>query len=307
VGTAPLARYRYFCKVMQLGSVRAASEALDVGPSAISRQISRLESELGVTLVEAHGRGIRITPAGEIVGRRALQVVEAMEQARADLDDLVGLRRGHVRVRTVEGSLNDLVLPAIARFRRQHPGVTFDLSITSSDRIVTALLDGETDLGVVFNPPEHPDLRVVTTVMDALNAIVHPKFEAFRSGTRVSLAELAAHPIALPDETFGLRRMVEQAAKAAGIALKPVMITDSIDALRGFARSGIGVVLLPRLAVATDLRRRAVKAIPMADRSLRVAKTKALVSATRSLSAAARAFGEALSDVSRTFAKSGFA
>jgi DNA-binding transcriptional LysR family regulator len=307
VGTAPLARYRYFCKVMQLGSIRAASEALNVGPSAISRQIARLESELGVTLVEAHGRGIRITPAGAIVARRALQVVEAMEQARADLDDLVGLRRGHVRIRTVEGSLNDLVLPAIARLRRQHPGVTFDLSITSSDRIVAALLEGETELGVVFNPPEHPDLRVVTTVMDALNAIVHPKFEGFRRGTRVSLAELASHPIALPDETFGLRHMAEQAAKAAGITLQPVMITDSIDALRGFARSGIGVVLLPRLAVATDLRRRAVKAIPMADRALRIARTKVLVNASRSLPAAARRLGEALAEVSRTFAKSGFA
>jgi DNA-binding transcriptional LysR family regulator len=307
VNTAPLARYRYFCKVMQLGSIRAASDALNVGPSAISRQIARLEAELGVTLVEANGRGIRITPAGEIVGRRALQVVEAMEQARADLDDLVGLRRGHVRIRTVEGSLNDLVLPAVARFIKQHPGVTYDLSVTSSDRIVTALLEGQTDLGIVFNPPEHPDLRAVTTVMDSLNAIVHPKFDGFGRGGRVSLAEVAAHPLALPDETFGLRHMIDQAAKTAGVTLAPVLLTDSIDALRGFARAGIGVVLLPRLAVATDLRRRAVKAIPMADRGLRSAKTKVLVNAARSLPGATRRLGEALAEVSRTFARSGIA
>jgi len=303
MGSAPLARYRYFCMVRQLGSLRAASEALDVGASAISRQIARLAADMGVRLIESDGRGIRITPAGEIVAKRALQIVEAMEQARADLEDLVGLRRGHVRIRTVEGNLNGLVLPAVARFRRQAPAVTFDLRVTSSHRIVAALLDGETDLGVVFNPPEHPELHVVTTVTDALYAVVHPEFDGFRRGSRVLLTDLARFPLALPDETFGLRHMIDNAAKAVDIALAPVMITDSIDALRGFARSGIGVALLPRLAVANDLRSRSVKAFPIADPGLRVAKSKVLVNASRSLPAAARLLGESLAAVARTFSR----
>jgi len=108
-----LARYRYFFKVARLGSIRAASEALHVAPSAISRQIARLEDELGVDLIEANGRGIRITPAGEILAGRASQIVDAVEQVRSDIDDLLGLRRRHVRIRTVEGSLNDLSLDLI--------------------------------------------------------------------------------------------------------------------------------------------------------------------------------------------------
>jgi DNA-binding transcriptional LysR family regulator len=304
LGSVPLARYRYFSMVSQLGSVRAASEVLDVGPSAISRQIARLAAELGVRLIESDGRGIRVTPAGEIVARRARQVVEAMEQARTDLDDLAGLRRGHVRIRTVEGYLNGLVLPAVARLFQQFPAVTYDLRVTSSDRIVAALLDGETDLGVVFNPPEHPELRVVTTVMDALYAIVHPGFDGFRCGSRVSLADLARFPLALPDETFGLRHLIDYAAKAADVSLAPVMITDSIDALRGFARSGIGVALLPRLAVANDLRSRSVKAIPIADEGLRVARSKVLVNTSRSPTAAASRLAQSLTEVAQTFPRS---
>ncbi len=303
MGSAPLARYRYFCMVKQLGSVRAASEALDVGPSAISRQIARLAAELGVRLIESDGRGIRLTPEGEIVAKRAQQIVEAMEQARADLDDLIELRRGHIRIRTVEGNLNGLVLPAIARFRQQHPAVTYDVRITSSHRIVAALLDGDTDLGIVFNPPEHAELHAIATVTDAVYAIVHPKFDGFRRNTRVSLTELAGHPLALPDETFGLRHLVDQAAMAAGISLSPVMVTDSIDALRGFARSGIGVALLPRLAVAADLRGRLVKTVPIADPGLRVARSKVLVNASRRLPAAARRLGQCFVDLSRAFPK----
>lgn len=303
MSAAPLARYRYFCMVRQLGSVRAASEALDVAPSAVSRQISRLAAELGVRLVEANGRGIRITPAGEIVAKRAQQIVEAMELARADLDDLVGLRRGHIRIRTAEGSLNDLVLPAIARFRQQYPAVTYDVRITSTDRIVAAILEGDTDLGVVFNPPEHPELHAITTVTDALYAVAHPKFEGFRRNTRVSLAELSGHPLALPDETFGLRQLLDQAARAAGVSLASTMVTDSIDALRGFARAGIGVSLLPRLAFAADLRGRLVKAVPITDPGLRVVRTRVLVNASHSLSAAARRLGDCLAEVSRAFPK----
>ena len=83
------------------------------------------------------------------------------------------------------------------------------------------------------------------------------------------------------------------------------MITDSIDALRGFARSGIGVALLPRLAVANDLRSRSVKAIPIADEGLRVARSKVLVNTSRSPTAAARRLAQSLTEVAQTFPRSG--
>lgn len=105
---------------------------------------------MGVDVIKANGRDNRITPADKILAGRASQIVDASEQVSLDIDDLLGLRRGHVRIRTVEGSLNDPVLVAMARCQASYPAVTFDLSVTSSDRLVAALLDRETDLGVVF-------------------------------------------------------------------------------------------------------------------------------------------------------------
>ena len=245
-------------------------------------------------------------PASAVVEGIALPV-KAMERARADFNDLVGLRRGHVRISAVEGNLNDLVLPAVAGFRRQAPAGTFDLGVRSSDRIVAALLDGETDLNVVFTPPGHPNLHVVMTVLDALHAIVHAGFESFRRGSRVLLIELIRFPLALPDKTFGLRHMIDGSAKAARISLAPVMITDLIDALRGFARSGIGVAMLRPLAIANDLRSRSVKPFPIADQGLRAAKSKVLVNARRILPAAARILGDSLAAVARNFSRSAVA
>ena len=84
-------RFRYFFKVARLGSIREAADVLHVTPSAISRQIAKLEEELGTTLVEPIGRGIRLTPAGVILAGQASRMIDALEQARSEIDDLLGL------------------------------------------------------------------------------------------------------------------------------------------------------------------------------------------------------------------------
>lgn len=297
-----ITRFRYFSKVAQLGSIRQAADVLRVAPSAISRQIAKLERELGAELLEANGRGIRLTPAGEILAVQASQMIDALEQARSQVDDLLGLRRGHVRLWTAEGSVDDLVLPALAAFKLRYPAVSYELTTASSDRIVSALLNDDADLGIVFNPPEHPDLGPLGSVTDALHAIGHPRHPGLRA-RRMTLAEIVSYPLALPDETFGLRHMIDGAAKTAGLKLAPALVTNSIRALRAFASVGIGVTILPRLAVAGDLKAHAVRAIPLTDRALRVARTTILVRRERRLPVAVTALAEQLGKIAETFGR----
>lgn len=291
-----ISRYRYFFKVARLGSIREASEVLHVAPSAISRQIAKLEEELGAELVEPNGRGIKLTPAGEILARHASQMVDSLEQARSQIDDLSGLRRGNVCIWTAEGSVNDLVVPAIEQFRKRYPAVTYQLVVGSTDRIVRALMDDDADVGIVFNAPDDAELRAVGRVAGPLMAIGHPKHEAMQRRT-LSLADLARHPLALPDATFGLRHIIDAAVLAARLDIAPALETNSIEALRAFAREGVGLTVLPRTAVNSDIRRRLLRAVPLKDVPLKSSGTSVLVRRGRKLPIAASEFAAQLAQV----------
>lgn len=288
-----ITRYRYFFSVARLGSIREASEVLHVAPSAISRQIDKLEEELGTDLLEPKGRGIKLTPAGEILARHASRMVDSLEQARSEIDDLSGLRRGKVHVWTAEGSVNDLVMPAVAQFQKRYPAVRYQLTVNSTDRIVRALIDDDADIGVVFHPPDDPELRVVGRVSSRLMAVAHPRHEAM-ARRWVTLADLARYPVAFPNASFGLRHIINTALTGAKVEIEPALETNSIEALRAFARSGAGVTILPGTAIESDLRRRLLRAVPIKDASLKAAGTAVLVRRGRQLPIAASEFAAQL-------------
>ena len=189
--------------------------------------------------------------------------------------------------------MSDLVLPALRSFHKRYPAVSHELIVAGSDRIVRALVADDADLGVVFNPPELSDLTSIGHRTDALYAIMHPRHTALRM-RKITLAEVVAYPLALPDQTFGLRHMLDAAAKVAGITLAPMLTTNSIEALRAFARVGIGMTILPAFSVTGDVRRRLLRTLPLAERELRVARTTILSHRGRQLPIAVTQFAEHL-------------
>ena len=284
-----ITRFRYFNKVARLGSIREAADVLFVAPSAISRQISRLEEQLGVSLFEPHGRGLRLTAAGQILAQHTNHVLDTLDRAASEIDELAGLKRGHVRIWTAEGSVSDMVVPAIAAFRAKFPEVTYEVTISGTDRIVRAVLEDDADLAVVFNPPPEPELMTIRTSTGPLLAVGHPRHPAMTQ-PKLTLAEVATHALALPDTSFGLRHLIDAAAKASGLAIKPTLVTNSIEALRSYARLNAGLTLLPRTSVAWDLRRHSLKVVPIVDKSLRKGTTSVLVRNGRVLTIAASEF-----------------
>lgn len=288
-----LSRFRYFLKVAKLGSIREAAEVVYVAPSAISRQITKLEAEFGAELLEPHGRGIRLTAAGEALASHAANILDELELARSEIDDLVGLRRGHIKTWSVEGSINELVMRAVKGFQQKYPMVTHEVIQASSDRILQALEEGDADLGVVFHPPKISDLRVLASGAHTLYAVASPSHPACEVG-EFSMAMLGDYPLALPEMTFGLRHLLDAAAEAAGVNLKPFLITNSVESLKSFARLGIGLTILPAFAIAEDVRRGVLRALPLKGMTPNVARTVILTQRSRKTSIAAASFIEHL-------------
>lgn len=288
-----LTRFRYFIKVARLNSIREAADALHIAPSAISRQIDRLEEELGVSLFERSGRGIRLTQAGQILLTHASTILDAFTVAQSQINDLVGLRRGHIEIWSVEGSVANLVLPAISKLQQRHPALTYELTVAGADQVVQALLDDEAEIGIAFNPPELPKIKVVSCMTSGLLAVCHPNHEIAQLDD-VTLAQVCSYPLALPNASFGLRHMIDAAAKAARIELNPAFHTNSIEALLSYARVGIGLTVLPYLAISKELRRGEVAAVRLKDRNLREGRTTVLVREDRLLPIAVQELSQEL-------------
>lgn len=163
---ASLTSLRVLREVAERGTFTAAAHALGYTPSAVSRQIASLERAAGTQLVERRHDGVRLTPAGRLVVRRAAAVVDEVDAAARDL---VGLPEGHgsVRLGWFASAGAALVPRALAELRRTHPGITVTTREGSTPALVRALRAGTLDLALIastppFRPPdsETPALRV---------------------------------------------------------------------------------------------------------------------------------------------------
>lgn len=289
-GTAmSLTPMRYFNEVVRTGSIREAADRLHVAPSAISRQMRNLEIELGVPLFERHARGVVPTSAGELYARYAREALLDQERIYSEIDDLKGLRRGHVRVCSVEGVVANGLTHAVATFRKRFSGVSIGLDITGTESVIAAVRNGDADIGIAFTSSPDPGIRRTLRLRDPLFAIMATDYPPAQE-RKLSLADTLAYPIAIPRKHFGIRALLDTRCRTAQLTLKPTLETNSIEALRGFARSGCGITYLPRLSVKRELEAGQVVAVPMTDRDLQQATIDVCVLKDRTLPAAAQGF-----------------
>ena len=285
----PLTHLRYFDEVVRAGSIRIAAEKLHIAPSAISRQIKNLEDELGAPLFERHARGVALTSAGEIFARYVRSALLDQGRVHAEIDDLRGLRRGHIRIHSVEGVVATPLTMALAEFHEKFSGVTIRLTVTGSEDIMRAVREGETDVGIAFTSDPDPWVRYEARLRHPLCAVLSPA-HPLASKQRLGLAETLQFAYAIPEKSFGIRALIDAQARASKLILKPALVTNSIEAMRGFARDGHGLTFLPAITVRREAELGQVKVIPLSDREMQKASIDLCVQHERRLPRAVEEF-----------------
>lgn len=281
--------YRYILEVERCGSIRVAAANLHVSPSAISRHIKLAESDFGTPLFERTTRGVAPTAAGQMYLSHARSVIHDGERVRLEIDGLKGLRRGHLRIATIDGIVSGPLSDAIASFKKLHPGITFHVSSTGADLVTRSVRDGGADIGVTFNATPDAGVSVAMRVTDPLMLIVAPD-HPFAKRSSIDFKEALGFPIALPETTFGIRKHVDAFCQFKRIALSVDMETNSIEALRGFARSGAGVTMLHYLSIRRDIELGLVVGIPFREKTLHRSWVEICVQKGRPLPIAADQF-----------------
>lgn len=279
----PHSALRYFRAVIRTGSIRAAAALLNVAPSAVSRQILKLEHELGTQLFARQPRGVALTEAGEIMAGFTHDAFLQFERIRSELDDLKDNRVGKVTLCCVEGAVGDFLPRTLADFRERHPGISVTVNVRGTHVVVDTILDDDAEIGISFNAGDHPNVRVVERVHQRLNCVVAPAHR-LAGASSLGVLDVAGEPLALPESSFGIRRLVDAIFAEHGIVPSPALETDSIQALRQFVSvSGRAVTFMPRFTISRDIEMKRLVAIPMLEKRLAVASIELIVRKGRRL------------------------
>src|SRR6516225_1580102 len=141
-------RLRVLREVARCGSFSGAAESLGYTQPAISRHVALLERETGTTLLERRPAGVRLTEAGRLLVGHADAILARLRDAEEDLDALLGLRAGKLRMATLSSAAATIVPLAILEFRRRLPEVELSVSMVEAPSVLATLRSGEVDLAL---------------------------------------------------------------------------------------------------------------------------------------------------------------
>jgi DNA-binding transcriptional LysR family regulator len=276
-------RLRVLVEVARRGSFSSAAEALSYTQSAVSQQVATLEAETGMTLLERHARGVRVTPAGHALVEHAEGILARLEAAEAELSAIAGLRAGRLRMASFPTAGATLMPLAIATFRAAYPEVELTLAEGEPEEIAPRLSAGEFDLALLFEfeePDELDGLERVELLADPMYLALpgaHPL--ARKSGLR--LADLRGEAWIQTSRESPCARHVVRCCHAASFEPNVSFESDDYQTVQGLVAAGVGVALIPELAlsgVREDIAIRALAPSPPLRQVIAAAPTDARLS-----------------------------
>ncbi len=276
-----LVRLRVLSVVAEHGSFSSAALALDYTQSAISQQVAALERECSCRLVERMPRGVRLTPAGQVLLGHAQGILGSVAAAEAELAAMAGLRGGRLRMASFPSAGATLMPLAIGIFRAQHPEVELSLIEAEPDELVMRLTAAELDLALLFDFGVHEPAW--PGELEGLQLFEDPMFVALpgdhplATRPRLRLHDLSEQAWVQTSQDSQCAQHVVRSCHAAGFEPRAAFHSDDYQTVQGLVAAGVGVALIPALALTSvrndivvrslataGLHRRVLAAAPMA-------------------------------------------
>lgn len=256
---------RYFTRTIELGSMGRAAQDLGIVTSALSQQISRLESELSTRLLQRTSTGIVPTDAGIAFFQQAQLALRHIEEAgRAARQARLS---GHVSVGMAPTTASVMGVPLIKAMRERYPDVRLHLVESLSGHLGTMLNSRQLDLAIVFDTDAARRWSTEPLLEERLFLIAASSFEPFPQASRVMLASIADIPLAMPTNIHGLRALLAQAGRQLDIAPNVVLEIDSLAILMDAVRAGVIATIQPGAAL-SRVPRDAFRMVELADPGL---------------------------------------
>lgn len=254
----------YFLEVARQGSFSKAAATLHLTQPSISKMIKDLEAELGVTLIQRKAKQIELTDAGQAVFERAQQVVARFQNLTVELDDIIRLKKGKVRIGIPPITCAAILPPVLGQFNQEYPHIQLELYEFGSKKIQQGVQDGSLDAGIVCTLPAAGEIfETVPLIEDPLKVIVHRDHPLTRMAA-ADFAALADEPFVLYGRDFSLYDHITNRCKLAGFQPRIICETSQREFMTQMVATKLGIAFLPG-KICDSLDPRSIAAIPLAD------------------------------------------
>lgn len=295
-----LRQLRYFVQVVESGSFSRAADVLHVAQPALSQHVKRMEDELGVALLHRNPQGVQPTEAGSRLHAEGRQILSGFSELPDRVRGAQTLPRGDVRV-GLPGTVSELLaVPLIEAVRQNYPDVRIRIIEAMSGYIFDWLRRGEVDLAMLYAIADPRGLAFHLGLSEeiCLFARAGQPAPAGMGKQAVRLADVDGLPLIAPGKGHGLRELIDTAAAASGIALRPEIEIDSYSQIKRLVESGAGYGILPRMAIDREAEEGRFR-IWRFDRPAMTRKVYLAYSTERPLTLAQRAVGQLSWDILR--------
>jgi DNA-binding transcriptional LysR family regulator len=248
-------RLRILREVAQRGSFSGAAVSLYLSQSAVSQQIATLEREVGMQLLDRTREGPKLTDAGRVLVSHADAAIARLEEAERELAAIAGLEGGELRLASFPSASATVLTEAVSIFHRRYPKVRLAVADAEPEHSLPQLRSGEIDLALTFDYPSIPteeerDLERTLVLTESMY-ICLPKDHELARMQVVPLAELAETLWLCGSRPSSCGVVVLAACREAGFEPEVGFESDDYHVMQGFIAAGLGVTLLPDLALPT--------------------------------------------------------
>ena len=250
-----------FVEVARRGNVSRAAEALFLTQPAITARLKSLEKDLGVELFVRTGRGMKLSDAGRAFLPYAERAVSTVDEGR---QLVANLQEGNVGALVIAAApaVSTYVLPGILRvFRTTHPHVRLGVRTGHTEEVLEMVLRGEVHIGI-GRPIRHPDVELIPVLEDEMLLVVSAR-HPFATRGKVRMDELAAERLILFDRTSSYHELTSNLFRQAGVVPASTLELDNVEAAKKMVQQGLGVALLPRMALAAELKARSLRPVKL--------------------------------------------
>ena len=284
---------RYFEAVAEEGSIRRASERLHISPSAVDRQILKLEDYFGTPLFERRPNGMRLTDAGQLVLRHSRDTLHDFARLRGDIDNLRGVISGRVTITTLDSLTVHFLPEAMARFVAAHPAVQIRVVALDPVETMHSVAQGHADLGLTFSPARRRGVSLLADVPSPMCAIMAPDHElAARSS--LTLDECGAFRLLYQDHSGSMQPFFGAEMDAFKSAHHPLVVSNTLAVLKRLLLRGVGIAFYTRLGFTEELASGRLVAVPLEDERLSTLRLCLIAPSDRLPTVAAQAMAEHL-------------
>lgn len=243
-----LQQLQAFVAAAERGSFRAAAQQIHLSPPALSRRIDSLETALGARLFDRTTREIRLTSLGRGFLERARAALDDLESAMLSVSDIAATRTGLVTMACVS-SAAAYFLPAVMQtFRNEYPGIRLRVIDEPANQVLASVVAGDADFGISFMRTRVPEIDFEQIHVEAF-VLALRKDHALARRKVVTWAELAGERMIAVARSSGNRQLIDDALAKTGVRPAIAVEVSHISTLLGMVEAGLGVAVVPRMAV----------------------------------------------------------